>query len=101
MKTESIKEFVLAVAQLTNTGKYVNLKLFKTNDKKMIRGKLLGHRPPECNFIEFVDFEHQKPMYGFTMYLKDIETEAQMKQMVRQYLLERGWTFAGTVTQRV
>ena len=101
INTQTLKEFILSTTQLTNTGKQVSIKIFKTNEKKIIRGQLVGYRPSGSDFIQFVEIQGKKMEHDFQIPIEDIETESQMRFMIRNYLLGGQWKFIGTTTQKI
>ena len=96
-KCHSLDEFILNVSQLTNTGKEYYLYVFRTTDKRQIKGILRGIRPTGRMHLLFYggDTLNSQQMYR-TISMRDIEGIGEIRFLLRQMLLYGGWRRVAT-----
>ena len=98
---KTLKEFILNTTQLTNTGKEYSIKIFYTNSKKTVSGKLVGVRNVDSEFIEYTIEKNKRVVHGMTMYIQEIESVAQVRYSLKTYLLQSGWEAIGTRDNKI
>jgi hypothetical protein len=98
---KTLKEFILNTTQLANTGKEYSIKLFYTNNKKTVSGKLVGVHNVDSDVIEYTIKKNNRVVHGMTMYIQDIESEAQVRYSLKAYLLQSGWETIGTRDNKI
>ena len=98
---KTLKEFILSTTQLTNTGKEYSIKIFYTNNRKTVSGKLVGVHNVDSNVIEYTVEKNNRILHGMTMYIQDIESEAQVRYLLKTYLLQFGWEAIGTRDNKI
>ena len=99
--TKTLKEFILNTTQLANTGKEYSIKIFYTNNKKTVSGKLVGVRNVDSDVIEYTIEKNNRVVHGMTMHIQDIESEAQVRYSLKTYLLQSGWKTIGTRDNKI
>lgn len=93
---KTFKEIILNTTQLVNTGNEYSVKIFYTDNKKTVSGKLVGIRRIDSDVIEYTIRNKNKVVSGITVNIQDIETESQLRFLLRQYLLREGWKTIGS-----
>ena len=98
---KTLKEFILNTTQLSNTGKEFSIKLFKSDSRKTISSYLVGLRDIDSDVIEYTIIKNKKVFLTFTIHIKDVESEAQVRYLLRSYCLEAGWQAIGTRDNKI
>ena len=98
---KTLKEFILSTTQLTNTGKEYSIKIFYTINRKTVSGKLVGVHNVDSNVIEYTIGKNNRILHGMSMYIQDIESEGQVRYLLKNYLLQFGWEAIGTRDNKI
>tara|TARA_Y100001958_G_C21125419_1_gene468328 strand:- start:627 stop:932 length:306 start_codon:yes stop_codon:yes gene_type:complete len=101
MLLKELKEFVLNTTQLTNTGKEYSIKIFYTDDKKTVVGKLVGVHRANTDRIEYMIELKGNVLDVLPVLIVDVENELQMRYLLRTYLLQNGWRAIGARDNKI